>query len=421
MATDAPTPASDEHPTASTAPTAGSPSADGAPPLTRASALWVATAAALLLLILLIVFMLQNTTKVEVHLLGMSATMSLGMALLIAAVGGGVVVAIAGVARVAQLRMNARRTRRGASSPEETRDAPVTAMWDVGGDGDDMTEDKVPPITVNDVVGLTNERHTTQGMAHDVHVVLTGRLTMEQAEQRLRECWPYQDTWPLTFEPSGSNSATRIVMRRVVDHRRDDAVERSGRACTGSSGSSPPPRAPSVSCALTYAPTGEGCGPGRRLAGQNAWVRTRGSAATVGSCSSREAPGRVQGKCWSSRRRSGPRTGQSCIPARMTRPLPAATARRSTAPGVRAPASALERARRYSQWAHPAHTATSECDPRRDRSSSWNVLPQHQQVGCSTWSCTTAAAAICPSLAHTALLTRGSDLWVRRRVRRVRR
>lgn len=124
MATDPPTSASDEHPTVSTPTTAGSAPAHGPPPLTRASAVWVATAAALLLLILLIVFMLQNTTKVEVHLLGMSATIALGMALLIAAVGGGVVVAIAGVARVAQLRMSARRTRRGASGPEETRDAP---------------------------------------------------------------------------------------------------------------------------------------------------------------------------------------------------------------------------------------------------------------------------------------------------------
>lgn len=42
------------------------------------------------------------------------------MALLIAAVGGGVMVAIAGVARVTQLRMNARRTRRStASVPDE--------------------------------------------------------------------------------------------------------------------------------------------------------------------------------------------------------------------------------------------------------------------------------------------------------------
>jgi uncharacterized integral membrane protein len=91
------------------------PSAGGAPRLTRAGAVWAATGAALLLLILLIVFMLQNSTKVDVHFLGVTGTIPLGMALLIAAVGGGVVVAIAGVARVTQLRMNARRTRRGTS------------------------------------------------------------------------------------------------------------------------------------------------------------------------------------------------------------------------------------------------------------------------------------------------------------------
>jgi len=91
------------------------PPAPRAPRLTRASAVWVATGAGLLLLVLLIVFMLQNSTKVGVHFLGLTGTIPLGMALLIAAVGGGVVVAIAGVARVTQLRMNARRTRRGTT------------------------------------------------------------------------------------------------------------------------------------------------------------------------------------------------------------------------------------------------------------------------------------------------------------------
>lgn len=76
----------------------------------------MATGAALLLLVLLIVFILQNSTKVEVQFLGLTGTIPLGMALLIAAVGGGVLVAIAGIARVAQLRMNARRIRRGATS-----------------------------------------------------------------------------------------------------------------------------------------------------------------------------------------------------------------------------------------------------------------------------------------------------------------
>lgn len=89
----------------------------GRPPrMTRASAVWAFVAAALLLLILLIVFILQNPTKVEVQFLGVEGTLSLGMALLIAAVVGGVVVAIAGIARVTQLRLNARRIRRSTEA-----------------------------------------------------------------------------------------------------------------------------------------------------------------------------------------------------------------------------------------------------------------------------------------------------------------
>jgi uncharacterized integral membrane protein len=116
MATDPlPSSSADEGSTETPSMGGGSPPASGAPRFTRASAVWVATGAALLLLILLIVFMLQNSTKVEVNFLGLTGTIPLGMALLIAAVGGGVVVAIAGIARVAQLRMGARRTRRGTA------------------------------------------------------------------------------------------------------------------------------------------------------------------------------------------------------------------------------------------------------------------------------------------------------------------
>jgi uncharacterized integral membrane protein len=71
----------------------------------------VATAAALLLLVMLIVFILQNTMRVEVHYIGFAGSLPLGMAMLIAAVGGGVLVAISGVARITQLRRNVRRTR----------------------------------------------------------------------------------------------------------------------------------------------------------------------------------------------------------------------------------------------------------------------------------------------------------------------
>jgi uncharacterized integral membrane protein len=116
MTTEPRAPLPDEGPAEPTTSEAGDSSTPRAPRVTRASAVWVATGVALLLLILLIVFILQNTTKVEVRFLGLSGTIPLGMALLIAAVGGGVLVAIAGVARITQLRMNARRTRLSSSS-----------------------------------------------------------------------------------------------------------------------------------------------------------------------------------------------------------------------------------------------------------------------------------------------------------------
>jgi len=116
MTTDPSSSGTEDGPAETTTSEASSSSRRRAPRVTRASAAWVATGVALLLLVLLIVFILENSTRVEVHFLGMSGTIPLGMALLIAAVGGGVVVAIAGVARVTQLRMNARRTRQSTSS-----------------------------------------------------------------------------------------------------------------------------------------------------------------------------------------------------------------------------------------------------------------------------------------------------------------
>lgn len=85
-----------------------------APPgtgVTRVSAVWVAVGVSLLFLVLLIVFILQNLDAVTVHFLGLNPSLPLGVALLIAAVAGGIVVAVAGAARVIQLRRTARRTR----------------------------------------------------------------------------------------------------------------------------------------------------------------------------------------------------------------------------------------------------------------------------------------------------------------------
>lgn len=84
---------------------------DRAPRRTRASAAWASVVVALLLLIIIIVFVLQNPTPVVIHFLGWSGTLDVGMAMLIAAVTGGLLVATVGVARLTQLRIRARRSR----------------------------------------------------------------------------------------------------------------------------------------------------------------------------------------------------------------------------------------------------------------------------------------------------------------------
>jgi uncharacterized integral membrane protein len=99
------------RPAADAAPaTAPRPAADQ-PGVTRAGVVWAAVVAALVLLILLIVFILQNQDQVTVRYFGLEGLVPLGMALFIASVTGGVLVAVAGGARILQLRRNAHRAR----------------------------------------------------------------------------------------------------------------------------------------------------------------------------------------------------------------------------------------------------------------------------------------------------------------------
>ncbi|GGI77910.1 LapA family protein [Pseudarthrobacter scleromae] len=86
-------------------------SAADQPRVTRAGVVWAAVVAALVLLILLIIFILQNQDQVAVRYFGLEGLVPLGMALFIASVTGGVLVAMAGGARILQLRRNAHRAR----------------------------------------------------------------------------------------------------------------------------------------------------------------------------------------------------------------------------------------------------------------------------------------------------------------------
>jgi len=64
------------------------------------------------ILLLLLIFILQNGTQVSVSYLGMHGHLPLGVALLLAAVCGVLLVVLAGTARIGQLRATARRHRR---------------------------------------------------------------------------------------------------------------------------------------------------------------------------------------------------------------------------------------------------------------------------------------------------------------------
>lgn len=79
------------------------------PGKTRISSAFVATCAGLLVLVLLLIFILENTESVRINFLGAHGHISLGVALLVAAVGGSLIVGMTGAARVMQLRLQRRR------------------------------------------------------------------------------------------------------------------------------------------------------------------------------------------------------------------------------------------------------------------------------------------------------------------------
>ena len=79
---------------------------------TRISGLWVAVAFFAVILLLLLIFILQNGEKVDISYMGAHGHLPLGVALLLAAVCGVLLVVLAGTARISQLRATARKHRR---------------------------------------------------------------------------------------------------------------------------------------------------------------------------------------------------------------------------------------------------------------------------------------------------------------------
>jgi uncharacterized integral membrane protein len=76
---------------------------------TRAAALWSALIGGFLILILLLVFIMQNTDSVTINFFGWNWNLPLGVAILLSAVGGGLLTVAVGTARIVQLRRAAKK------------------------------------------------------------------------------------------------------------------------------------------------------------------------------------------------------------------------------------------------------------------------------------------------------------------------
>src|SRR5271166_1373049 len=79
---------------------------------TRTSGLWVSIGFFAVVLLLLLIFILQNGAEVDISYMGAHGHLPLGVALLLSAVCGVLLVVLAGAARISQLRTVARRHRR---------------------------------------------------------------------------------------------------------------------------------------------------------------------------------------------------------------------------------------------------------------------------------------------------------------------
>ena len=75
----------------------------------RTAWIWSSVIIAFIVLVFLLIFILQNFQNVTVRFLGFAGTLPLGVAMLFSVIGGALLVALAGTARILQLRREARK------------------------------------------------------------------------------------------------------------------------------------------------------------------------------------------------------------------------------------------------------------------------------------------------------------------------
>lgn len=81
----------------------------GAAAHSRAAATWTGLVIGILVLIVLLIFILQNLDSATLHLFAWDFTLPLGVTILLAAIAGAIVMALAGGVRILQMRRAAKR------------------------------------------------------------------------------------------------------------------------------------------------------------------------------------------------------------------------------------------------------------------------------------------------------------------------
>jgi uncharacterized integral membrane protein len=97
-------------------------------PRSRVGGVWVAAVLFALVLLLLLIFVLENGQSTEVSFFGQHGHLPEGVALLLAAVCGILLVAIPGTARIIQLRIRDRHSRKAKAAAANAALAPDSTM-----------------------------------------------------------------------------------------------------------------------------------------------------------------------------------------------------------------------------------------------------------------------------------------------------
>lgn len=104
----------------------GQPAAPRKVARSRMGGVWVTLIVAAFVLLLLLVFILQNGQQAQVSFLGAHGELPMGVALLLAAIFGVLLVALPGTARILQLRASGRRTTGATSTTGPSAAGPHT-------------------------------------------------------------------------------------------------------------------------------------------------------------------------------------------------------------------------------------------------------------------------------------------------------